>query len=469
MFKPEKLSHRVIDLLLLIALVIGLGLVLENGSLLPQTQQWEGTYPSPTIDTKIQPVSPTQENNSPTPYPAPEENSSEFAVVQSEIMPSPCKFQSDLMPYEHTSKIEDYIFSDPQIVLTTTKETVNISLVDWLPDNQHILIVRDEADATQPIGLFDPSNRDFQVLAIRKFRSDVDPVWQSALNTVAYTELFYPNGINKPDIFSRQLWIGRGGSEKAQLLADNLANENLAYNSSGDQIAYFVDRNLVVLDSNLKQAFGITLSPAIKGLEVERWDSDWMLHGYQVAWRPGTEQFVLYGVFRTNNFIPLIDVYTGQICRLDIGGWAGVLRWSPNGRYLAAIRAKEDIPVKTSDLIVLDMNTGQQYVQKIVTDQANIPYGIKDIAWSPDSQSIIVLAHYSEYPTSDSRNRQIHSGLYLVDFLHEKNIQVLPQYQFKGFLWGTNLAWSPDGKKLLVSCRKNALQFCLIDVNTISQ
>jgi hypothetical protein len=71
MFKSEKLSGRVVDLLLLVSLAIGLGLILENGFLFPKGVSSLSTYPGPTETQTFSQIA----------YPAPQETASKLFLT----------------------------------------------------------------------------------------------------------------------------------------------------------------------------------------------------------------------------------------------------------------------------------------------------------------------------------------------------------------------------------------------------
>ena len=60
--------------------------------------------------------------------------------------------------------------------------------------------------------------------------------------------------------------------------------------------------------------------------------------------------------------------------------------------------------------------------------------------------------------------------LYLVDFLSEEVSNPFPAYQFNTGWWGTGLAWSPDGSKIMAKCpTENEGRLCLVPVQTGGQ
>ncbi len=464
MFKPGKLSFGSISILLLTTFVIGLGIILRNSSFLPQPSSPNDPLYSSSSEITFSPNLLNWENNSLTPYPGPGDDANKLIPTEAFTYPPLCTFSEDTKFSENNlSESQEISFSEPTPVLTGTGTTVSIDLIEWLPDNQQILIVRDSSDGSQPIELFNIASRSSQIIGTRKSQSPhTAPIWLPALNAVVYSEKYLSNPETNSQRAEYRLWISSAGSQNSQILVDQLSNRNLTVKPNGDQFAYFSKNTLEQRNSDLKESnlFDITRQPEAKA--VTDWNSDKYLQSYQLSWRPGTSQIALYGRYRKDNSIILLNADTYQLCRLDIGGWAGVLKWSPDGRYLAAARAKEDLPIKSSDLFILDIATGRQYNYRIVPEEAGSPFGVTDIAWAPDNRHLAVLAHYFKYPPNQTETWQIQGKLYLLDFLSGKQIPISPEYQFHEGWWGTNMAWSPDGTRLLVSCYNELLRFCLI-------
>ena len=361
---------------------------------------------------------------------------------------------------------EEYIFSEPQVALTSP---VNLDIVEWLPDNRQVLLMRDiPGKGQQSIEIFDSQIGDTQVYAIRTALSDAPPSWASELSAVVYPDMniLKNDKANSHSSTTRQVWVSQGNPADVRLIADNLAQFYVAVKPGGRQMSYLSDKQLS------KRNASIASLPSLPSLPFDLTQWSVPLASFQATWRPGTSQIFLYNT----SYVPsipgytfLLDVDSGQICDLDLGSnaygrnWAGVGRWSPNGRYLAVVRASGTLPLNYSDLAVLDTVTGNLYTIDVASQEEKGHHFVKDIAWAPDNQHLTVIAG-----VFSDENR--HSGLYLVDFISGQSLHLFPTYKFSEGWWGTNMAWSPDGSELLASCpNKEGEQLCLVNVQKNTQ
>ena len=144
---------------------------------------------------------------------------------------------------------------------------------------------------------------------------------------------------------------------------------------------------------------------------------------------------------------------------------AWVARWSPNGRYLAIVRGWGYFPHGDfSDLDVLDTLTGKQYIQAFSPDVKGMHF-VTDIAWAPDNYHLVAIGQVSAFPHCASKCMEDVNRLYLVDFISGKADLLFPSFQFSSDMEGTNLAWSPDGSKILATCWDGSeSRLCLVPV-----
>ena len=377
---------------------------------------------------------------------------------------------------------EEYSFSEPQVVLTAVQDN-SYNIVDWLPDNQRVLITRDFRDNNQQnIELFNPQTGTVQVYAKRN-RIDQPPAWAIGLNAVIYPDtkvlkITENNGMNRPSVeFRRQLWISRGDPQNVQLIEDTLLTGNfLSYFSvgikpGGGQIVYHThdDKKLSKRNKSLEVQQSISL-------DISQWEyrvrGSGLPISYSMAWRPNSSQIFLYTLGEAGGYTFLSDTDTGQICEIDLGrtgneyGWADMARWSPDGKYLAIIRTWGSRPVDTSDLAILDTMTGKLYVMKIIPPDMEGLHFVNDVAWAPDSYHLTVIAQVLvQDPTLHTFNKI--SNLYLVDFLSNQAIQIssLSNEKLGSGLGSTNLIWSSNGSQLLVKCPTGQVdRLCLLSV-----
>jgi hypothetical protein len=366
-------------------------------------------------------------------------------TATSDLQPPQCTFPLAGTTAEE-SKPENYTFSEPQVVMT---DEFQPSIVEWLPDNQNVLIMPFKFidfginGAQQIIELFNPETQETHIYAIRRDILGALPAWNSALNAIVYPDLNVVVGSTD----SIQLRISYGNPDDTQLLADNLPQRPMVVKPDGSQIAYFLDNQLIRLDGALNPLVPV---PA----DRKRWDylheNGKIIQTYQMAWRPNSAQMFLYNQAGDGlAYAYILDTNNGRLCNLNFDGWVRgtTARWSPNGRYLAIVRAQGRIPIQSSDVAVLDTATGQYHVFK--TADLGIKEGFaQDIAWAPDNRHLLFTVE-----TDYSQTTHIYNGLlYLGDFISGQIEQVLPSFQFN--IVGDarpNLAWSPDGSKLLMN------------------
>ncbi len=367
------------------------------------------------------------------------------------------------------SKPEKYSFSEPQVVLT---DELQPDIVDWLPDNKNVLISRFKLidlgmnGYRQTIELFDPETKEAKVYATHRRVDEAPPVWNPVLNAIIYPDMNVPEGSTITNFkFTRQVRISYGKPDDTQLLADNLPQYYLTEKPDGNQIVYLLDKELFRLDAALKP-----LAPV--SFNRKRWD---FLHqtykeivDFEMAWRPGSAEIFLYNhAIDGLGYTYILDVDTGRVCNLDFGGWALTARWSPNGRYLAIIRALGPVPIQSAGVVVLDTTTGDFYPLDVSESEIKGKPFVQDIAWAPDNHHLIFTLE-----TNYSSTTSTYDGLlYLGDFISGQVDHILPSFQFEVNSGSTNLAWSPDGSKLLMNCptSEGVKQVCLITVQTSGQ
>jgi hypothetical protein len=392
------------------------------------------------------------------------------APVTTAKEPPPCTF-----PLAQITAIgsasEDYTFSEPKVVLTAKPSESNIAVVDWLPDNQRVLITRESRDTTQEsIEVFNPETGAARTFAIRR-RIDQPPSWLPGLDAVLYPAM----NITKDDTishhyeFTRQARVSHGSPDDTQLVADNLSQFSIAVKPQGSEILYLSG------DQMSKRNASLLKSPTVKFVPAQ-WDyrreNNTVPISYMMAWRPGTSQIFFYSDGNTGGgYTFLLDANSGQICELDFGGWAGVGRWSSDGRYLAITRATEGYPINSSDLAVLDTETGKVETVQIAPQEITGRHYVGDLVWARDNIHLVAIGYVLPFPPTgrlDDEHR--FNGLYLVDIVSGQSTHLLPDYKFFTGWPGTNLAWSTDGSKLLVRCPANDnVRLCLISVRITGQ
>ncbi len=409
-----------------------------------------------------------------TPTPAPQQ-------------PPACTFPLAQTTMEE-SKPEQYTFSEPE-GLPNSSALINI--IEWLPDSQKVLITRDISNTTnENIELFNPQTGETHIYAVRKANMWFPPLWIEKLKSVIYSDILiisssYDNNgkvISSSIVEKHQVRLSRGNPNNTQIFEDVQYSpaimphewiiSSLAVNPNSSQIVY--------LKSNGEQPYQL-YSRLISNetLEAEQQSKiQWINSGerspfevpYKMSWRTNSSQTFFYSPGSFTNQTLLLDNDSGQVCTLSLGGWVYVARWSPNGRYLAAITSKgSHYPLSENyDLVVLDMASGILY--PIDSTKVGPPemkdccrHIISEITWAPDNRHLAIVGTATFSGTANNTYKPI-ATLYLVDFLSGKVDNPFPQYEFNPNL-GSGLAWSPDGLKLLATCStetKNGL--CLVPV-----
>ncbi len=461
MFKSGETSHKAIGVLLLVVLVIGLALILESRPLIPQAPAGGITYPPPATEQIRAPVSPTQEADSQTPYPPPGDGSSQGATIEAvtapQVEPPPCIFEGGPEPEAIADSLDDFIFAEPKILPSLS---TNVRVAQWLPDNRRFLFVRDLPEMRQQIEIFDVESRLSQIVAERRTLYYNAPVWLQALNAAVYSEE-QKLKISNMDVITNQLWMSKGTPKSAQILTDDLQDLSLAVNSDGDQVAYLADNQSPLHNPELMTIQAADSNPL-------HFDTANLIlptnEPLQMAWRPGTSQIVFYNYGDRGGYLFLVDIDTNKTCRINIGGWAGLARWSANGRYLAAIRSWGRLPSRRSELVVLDGMTGVLYTISVLPKDAKGEHQVEDIAWASDNRHLVVIGESFDHSIPDANGKYSRKPkLYLVDFINNQRKQILPNRECYSVWWGTSLSWSPDGSKLLAACKiEDLIQFTLI-------
>jgi Tol biopolymer transport system component len=374
------------------------------------------------------------------------------------------------------SKPDNYTFSYPRIVFTGELQP---DIVDWLPDSQNIIIMPEKLidlglnGYRQTIELFNPETRETRIYAIRR-EGEGPPAWNSGLSAIVYPDTKVIGTELATVKFLSQLKISYGNPDKTQLLADDLPAHSITVKPDGGQIVYQKNEG-----NQENQLFGRMVSGG--SLEAEQLISfDTAPFGpyydrpyaYITVWRPGTSQMFFHSYVSAHDQTILLDVNTGQSCTISLNGWIYFARWSPNGRYLAVIKSSEPLVSYSTDydLNVLDTLTGKLY--QIDAKKVSPAWGrhlIDDFSWAPDNRHLVVIGEATTSGLGTSPHTSL-KKLYLVDFLSGDVDDLFPSYSFNVGWWGTGLAWSPNGLKLMANCpTEKQGRLCFIAAKRTSQ
>lgn len=366
---------------------------------------------------------------------------------------------------------EEYIFSEPQVVLTAPSGNP-YDVVEWLPNNQQVLITEGLINAMesgsnkspqQSISLYNPKTNETTVYAIRPYTEE-SPSWQPELEAVVYP-VINSMGVDKNTyrpIFTRQLWVSYGDPNTAQMLADNMSQFPIAIKPDGSEMFYLEDKKLAKLDKSLKKLSSAPFDPAQYDYGKGYRNKEPIF--YEMTWQPNTPLVFLYSNgsgLQMGGYTFILNVSTGQICELDFSGWARKALWSSDGRYLAIIRGTEyTSPVSMLGMAILDTVTGELFTNGVIPQATEGERYVYDFTWAPDNRHLLAVG------STSSQNIQNDNGiheLYLLDFMSSEVVSILPEYSK---FFSSGLAWSPDGSKLVIRCPIPAKgdRVCLISI-----
>ena len=343
-------------------------------------------------------------------------------------------------------ELSDYVFGEPQIVLTHTSA---IGIAGWLPDSERLLITRRiPGEPREYIETFNVQTGESQRYAERH-SLDSKPVWLEAQEAVAFVDSKRGEGWS--------LRISRGEGQPIMTVATEMTSPFTSADPGGQSVILWPEGEGArpsIFDVEVSQAreLGFEL-PLLSLEEMAALGQMGMPEPYRAAWHPDENRVAFYN----DTGLHLADLSTGQVQEVDLGRiiegkvetwprWALDAKWSPDGRYLAMLTTVGDLPVSFSDLTILDTFTGE--LRSMHPEQYIEPgqYYVTDIAWAPNSQSVAIWAVVEE-------REGVHwKGLYVVEVGTGQSRRMLPQTVFSGGDWGWNLAWFTDGRQLVANC-----------------
>ncbi|HFD86475.1 MAG TPA: hypothetical protein ENJ35_02235 [Gammaproteobacteria bacterium] len=247
-----------------------------------------------------------------------------------------------------------------------------------------------------------------------------------------------------------------------ETLRTHLASPYLAADSTGEKVAFLLrDRGArpAVMDllGRGVQLFDVKLPLS----SIRTFESI-----YHVTWNPKGNEVAFYN----DSGLYLLDTVSGQACQVQLGlaglgergrRWAYFAKWSPNGRYLAMITTSGPFPLEFSELTILNAYTGELRSTHPSQLTNSAQYYVTGVSWSPNSRTLAVESVIERKEGTDW------AGLFLIDAQNQNFRRILPDFLFGGGEWGQNMAWSPDGKRLVVACPGNVkASLCLTTVNT---
>jgi hypothetical protein len=363
-----------------------------------------------------------------------------------------CNFK-DNSKFQNETSTATFKF-DPPIVVLQSKS--NIDLVNWISENKSVLLLRDLPESgQQEIGVFDVDLKVFRSFAERKSLSS-KPVWVPSLKSVLFTTNLAGETQHKID---GELWISRGDPRNIQKISQNLSNLELGLENKNNQIAFWSVDNLNLVNQLLE----VSKVGQITATQLtSQKQASFPIIPSKMAFRPTTTQLALY-----NNYnILIIDPLQTDVCKIDLGAnlktpiWSPFIYWSSDGRYLAIIKAEGNTPFLYSDLAIYDTANDELKIIKIGAEIQGKHY-VTDVAWGPDNRHLLAISEII-----DINGKRI-SGVNLVDAQEKKSQPILSGYELGGGDWDTNMAWSTDGRNLMVACpTETEEKLCLVNVQT---
>ena len=344
---------------------------------------------------------------------------------------------------------EALTFSEPQVVLTHTSA---IGIAGWLPDGQRLLITKELPGTNrQAIEIFNTRTREEFVYAERHSLTS-PPVWLASQESVGFVE----STLEKGDA----LRLSHNREGPVETLRTHLASSYLAVDSTGEKVAFLLQ------DQGARPAVMDLLGRGVQLFNVELPLSSIRTFEsiYHAAWRPRGNEIAFYN----DSGLYLLDTVSGQACEVALGlaglgergpRWAYLAKWSPNGRYLAMITTSGRFPLEFSELTILDTVTGDLHTVQPERHLHSGKYYVLDIDWAPDSTTIAARVAVA------MKEGVVYDGLYVMSTRGAQQERQLPELTFTGASAGLSLSWSPNGKYLALNCpTSNEGQLCQIAV-----
>lgn len=360
----------------------------------------------------------------------------------------PCEFEVQAQPMSSDSSLDTYVFSEPEVVLTSTTA---IRLFQWLPDGHTWLIGRVMTGrAGEYIETFDLVTGEIKRYAER--RSSVGmPIWLPSEQAVAFVDSMPPD-------YTRVLYLARGEGTPVEELAWDLANPLLSLTLDG-QVTYSANtRGIQAIRLDEPSAVSVLIAN-LPGQSEPGW-------AYSDAWRTDGTMAAIY--MYKQGILYLVDQTTGTICGMDLGQGcsesitvnASDMAWSADGRYLALRRVWGN-PERFLSLRIIDT------FAKTFRDITIEGRSVHGLDWNPNDDVLLIAVDADQDPFLSGFDR-----FYILDMVSYKASPILPEYQF----WAAGYfgaLWSPDGKTVGVACSDVVppdevieWRVCLIDVET---
>jgi WD40 repeat protein len=351
------------------------------------------------------------------------------AVQATLTITSTAEVTSTVTP-EPMPKLDDYVFGEPQIVLTGPP---GIAIAEWLPDSHRLLIIAPSVprSAQERIEILDTATSQVQLCG--EIEGGTRLAWLSGSQEVLFTKLVQLN-----PVLDNLMIAGCQEGEEPQLFLEG-----------GGQIAGWGDLVAVLPSGESRLRWlngnGQWVSKGSVDLGQFGYTFGKVGSGFSLKLSPDGKRLLLEN---KEQGVLIVNVESGQLeTKTDLGEmqgygkrWAFDAQWSPDGRYLAMITTADDVPADFTNLTLLDATTGETHQIDL-----GVLY-VYDIAWAPNSQYLLTLVQVNFV------NGRSMKGLYLVNVLSGEFRHLLPNQVFGGGTSGRELAWSPDGQTVVTKC-----------------
>lgn len=198
------------------------------------------------------------------------------------------------LPKEGTlSMLDEYTFSPPEVILT---HDAVISIVDWLPDNQRLLIIRELTHTNvEVIETFDLRDNAITPYGQRE-GSPGRPIWIENTSAIVYPMF-------RGDSFDL-MWSQN--EKEPKRITSNVDPFSLAFVAGNNRILY-------VAEKDERQVFLTDTS----GDRIETVFADQKIRGPQTqfAWRPNSSLLAAY----TYPMLQLFNIDTSDLCEVQMG------------------------------------------------------------------------------------------------------------------------------------------------------
>lgn len=329
-----------------------------------------------------------------------------------------------------TSTLYAYDFSEPEVVLHYDNSPLQV--LEWV-DPQQLLITYLISSTHERIELFNVKSGQAQNYGER-YSLSTTPTWLSSTHTIAF--------VDRVDKQWRLYTTSLAAPARAMIMKE-LASPHITTSPDGKHIFFFPqtsENQYQILDTTLKEEQSAIFNFPVLSMPVPT------LHAspYLSSWHPDGEHIAFYN----NGGFYLITLSTHQVCEIRFGDgegyakpWVVEAKWSPNGRYLAALTTVGEAPVDMIDLALLDMATGE-------LRHFNFGYQyLYTLAWHPNSHELLTMVDVA----FDDLTKANQYGVYIVDVTTGEARRILAEHIFM-FAGVYGAAWSPTGRGLAIAC-----------------